>query len=453
MLKDPSSLKENKLFSWLCSCLPIVLIGVMQFFFYMAYLSWIFWEIMLIAVLSGVCIIGYSFWLGVRVLPKPTIKNLSVFVVVYTALVCFFYFGASAIDLAIKHNNLSAFILGAGTTDVILLLSFVYGWTISEKKGSRAALTATAALSCALIIVLSVFVSFLPKKEVEFNNNVVKNFKVLDTLPDGGGKNVKVILVNGQSNASGVSRVSCLTDEERGKYEKGFDNIYINYFCDNGFNTSNGAFVHGGLNQGYCNGFFGPELGLAETLSNVEGENFIILKYTWGGTILATQWFAPQSDGTEGPLYRAFINFTTTYMEYLKSKNYNAQIGAMCWMQGESDSIDESWTNNYLQNTKDFVAAFRRDLSDYAADDGIYYIDAAISDSQYWTRYERINAAKRSNVESDPKSLYVDTIAAKLDYKTEPADSPDLAHYDSHSEITLGHLFAEKVLERYNIAH
>ncbi len=455
MEKDLSFLRANKVFSWLCSCLPIVLIGIMQYFFFTAYTAWIFWEIVLLAVLSGVSAIAFSVWLGISVLPKPTVKNVVVFSVIFTTLYCFFYFGAAAIDLAIKNNNLSAAVLGMGTSDFILALSFVFGWVAPEKKSLKQAAMACGALLCALIVVLSVFVGFMENKKTSFT--AVSEFSVLDSLPDGGGKKVKVILLNGQSNASGVSRVPYLSQEEKARYAHNFDNVYINYFCDNGFNSSHGAFVRVGLNQGYMTGFFGPELGIGETLNTVENENFIILKYTWGGTILDTQWFAPREDGSVGPLYTAFINFTKTYMDYLRSRNYDAEIGAMCWMQGESDSVNEDWTVNYYDNTVKFVASLRSDLAAYAAADGIYYIDAGISDSKYWERYERVNDAKK-NYASVPahKAVYIDTIAAGLDYSTQPIKEeggPDLAHYDASSEITLGHLFAERILERYGIVH
>ncbi len=454
MNKDLSFLKNNKLFLWLCSCLPIAAIGVMQYFFYGAYTTWVFWQIMLIAVLSGLCVCAYSVWLAVNVLPKVTVKSFIIFGVIFTALTCFFYFGASAIDLAVKKNNLSAFILGAVSTDLILVFSFIFGWSSQGSKNFKGALSATGALLCALIVVLSVFVSTLPKNDSMID--VKDKFSVMDTLPRlTESKKVKVILINGQSNASGVSRVSCLTEEQKAYYGAGFENVLINYFCDNGNNSSHGAFVSAGLNQGYADGFFGPELGLAEELSKVTGENFIILKYTWGGTVLDTQWFPPRSDGSVGPLYTAFINFTGTYMEYLRAKGYDAEIGAMCWMQGESDSVMEEWTQNYYQNTVDFVASLRKDLSNYAAKDGgIRYIDAGISDSKYWERYQRVNGAKQQYANNpEHNAVYIDTIAAGLDFTQEPTpDNPDLAHYDAASELLLGKMFAQKVLERYGIA-
>ena len=44
-----------------------------------------------------------------------------------------------------------------------------------------------------------------------------------------------------------------------------------------------------------------------------------------------------------------------------------------------------------------------------------------------------------------PMNVLVDTISAGLDCTKEPEDTPDIPHYDSLSEIKLGHLFAEAV--------
>ena len=60
-------------------------------------------------------------------------------------------------------------------------------------------------------------------------------FSVADTLPDGGGKKATVILLGGQSNASGCSIVEYLeknvSPDQYAEYEAGYDNVYINYLA------------------------------------------------------------------------------------------------------------------------------------------------------------------------------------------------------------------------------
>ena len=281
--------------------------------------------------------------------------------------------------------------------------------------------------------------------------NVITEFSVVDSLPDGNGEKINVILLNGQSNASGVSNFSYLKENlspsEIATFENGFPNVYINYFCENGNNSSNGKFENVKIGQGFAPEHFGPELGLAKKLNEASpNETFIILKYSWGGSNLYEQWRAPSSLGKTGDIYTAFINFTIANMQYLRSKNYDAQIIAMCWMQGESDSFNAHIANAYADNLEDLISDARQDLSPYVQNDGMYFIDAGISDSPLWTHYEIINNCKRAVSAKNSKNIYLDTISSGLSYLKEPFDAPDHAHYDSASELLLGELYGEKIL-------
>lgn len=450
MKKDLSFLKENKLFNWLLSCLSLVVLGVTEYFFYYAFVEWVIWKVSLCVIATVILVAAFAFWLSIALLKAPTVKKSIVFAVVFTAAVCILGFVPATIYHAVMNNASVAYLLGMGIADLIVVFSFIFGWCVPSGKNFKQSLIATVALLCALIIVLCCYVSTIPKTDAMAN--VVSKFSVRNDLPEGNGKKLKVILLNGQSNASGVSRVACLTEEQKSKFANGINNVHINYFCDNGNNSSAGYFTLAGLNQGYNDGFFGPELGIADALSSSE-EEYLILKYTWGGTILATQWNAPQPNGVTGPLYTAFINFTTTYMDYLAERGYDAKIGAMCWMQGESDSVDETWTQSYYQNTVDFVAATRNALSKYADEGGIRYIDAGISDSIYWTRYKSVNSAKQQYAaDANNNAVYIDTIAAGLHFNKEPAGNPDLAHYDAESELLLGQMFGQKILQRWQVS-
>ena len=58
-------------------------------------------------------------------------------------------------------------------------------------------------------------------------------YEISNTLPDGNGEKVKVILLLGQSNATGCSINEYLKkyvgEEKYSEYENGFSNILINY--------------------------------------------------------------------------------------------------------------------------------------------------------------------------------------------------------------------------------
>ena len=266
-----------------------------------------------------------------------------------------------------------------------------------------------------------------------------------DTLTDGLGKEATVIFLAGQSNAAGCSRDEYLkktvSPEKYAEYERGYDNVYINYFAS-GTNQSDG-FVKCAARQGEFGKFFGPELGLAEWLNeNHPDKIFFIIKYAWGGTNLYEQWLSPTS-GTEGPLYHSFVEYAKTSIRYLSQKNYRVNIEAMCWMQGEADSMDASTTAAYADNLSNFIHDIRGEFSNHASGDGIAFVDAYIADSFFWTHYAALNEAKQAVADASPSNVAIDTIAHGLSVTGEPEGEPDIAHYDSLSELKLGHLFAE----------
>lgn len=280
-------------------------------------------------------------------------------------------------------------------------------------------------------------------------SSTVQDFNVLDTLPDGSNQKVKVILLNGQSNASGVGSVSYLqqksNNEDFIRYEAGYDNVLINFFSENGNYSSQSKFVKAKIGQGCTPDYIGPELGLADRLSSTYNDELVfILKYSWCGSNLHTQWRSPSSDGDTGELYTAFINFTKTSMDYLLSKNYDASISAMSWMQGESDAFPPD-SQAYKQNLTNFISDTRNDLTGYY-ENSFYFIDAGISDSPAWTDYLIINQAKSEVAALSEKNRYIDTILEGLEYDKEPVGQPDIAHFDALSTLKLGHLFADEII-------
>lgn len=297
------------------------------------------------------------------------------------------------------------------------------------------------ALLCTVAIGLGAFLL------IRHHIGLQPHFTVNDTLPDGQGKKVKVILLGGQSNASGCSRDDYLkqnvSSEQYAAYQNGYDNVYINYFVS-GMNESHG-FVRCAANQGEAGGFFGPELGMAEKLNELyPDETFFIIKWAWGGTNLYDQWLSPSSSGRTGKYYRQFEAYVMTGIRYLISKNYDVTIEGMCWMQGESDSFSVENASDYAENLNNLIHDLRRKFSRHAAEDGIAFIDAYIADNpMYWVYCDIVNSQKDIVAAASPLNVLVDTLSAGLSCSEEPSPNPDLAHYDSMSEIKLGHLFIE----------
>ena len=282
------------------------------------------------------------------------------------------------------------------------------------------------------------------------------DFVIEDPLPDGEGKSATVILLGGQSNASGCIRDDYLqkniSEEKYAEYKNGYDNVYINYYCT-GTNESRG-FVKCAAKQGEAGGYFGPELGLAEKLYEMyPDEQFFIIKYAWGGSNLHNQWISPSGKGATGNLYKNFVRFVEQSMEHLEEKNYEVKIAGMCWMQGESDALSVETATDYKINLIKFMKDLRKRLDCYTADGEISFVDALIAENPaLWTYCDLVNASKREVAEISPMTALIDTNAAGLVCTEEPEEKPDIPHYDSLSEIKLGHLFAEE-LSKLNSFH
>lgn len=295
---------------------------------------------------------------------------------------------------------------------------------------------------CAVLVGVGCFfgIRYHQKNQITFTIN--------DTLPDGNGKGATVILLGGQSNASGCSLDECLkknvSAEKYAEYQNGFDNVYINYLS--GANMSQG-FVKCASLQGELPGSFGPELGLAEKLSEIYPERtFFIIKCAWGGSNLYSQWLSPSSKGRTGKLYKQFEAYVETSIEYLVSKNYDVKIAGMCWMQGESDAVAVDTAEKYGTHLDNLIKDVRKKFANYAAEGGIAFIDAYIAaNPAYWVYYEAVNQGKREIAERSDLNAVVDTVTAGLTCDKEPEGAPDMAHYDSMSQIKLGHLFAQEL--------
>lgn len=304
-----------------------------------------------------------------------------------------------------------------------------------------------------LTIMLIVVVSFIIVI-CTFNNAETK-FLIKDTLPNGNGRSAKIIILAGQSNASGCSRDDYLklnvSKEKYQEYDKGYDNVFINYFCS--ANNISSEFVKCKNDQGEINGFFGPELGLAEKLNQMYPDQlFFIIKYAWGGTNLFEQWLSPSSFGKTGVLYTQFINYTNNSIKYLISKNYKINIEGLCWMQGESDSFSVDNATDYAQNLVNFIEDNRKRLDKYSSNDGIAFIDAYIADNpMYWVYCDLINESKQEVSSLSELNIVIDTNSYGLTCSNEPEENVDMAHYDSMSEIKLGHLFAEYISKYFDV--
>lgn len=285
-----------------------------------------------------------------------------------------------------------------------------------------------------------------PKEELILNTN----FNLPDNITLGDGP-VKVVLLLGQSNASGCSIVEYLqlnsSKEDFERYQNGYENTLINYCIDNHYSTSNGNFVKVDLTCGCGDGFFGFEVGFADKLNKEYNGKVIILKYTMSGYSLDHHWINNNVQNKEGAIYKACKSFVSTYLDCLLNEGIDFTLEVIMWMQGESDNSLEL-ANKYYDNQIKLIEMFRRDFKKYNSDNDIYFIDAGISNSPYCEPgYPVINDAKQKISQLSKYNIYFSTIDLGLTTLYEPDYNPDLGHYDSLSCIKLGEKFGEEFLK------
>ena len=269
-------------------------------------------------------------------------------------------------------------------------------------------------------------------------------------------ESVNVVIISGQSNAAGCKSADFLQNSMPDKYPEylaGYEDVQIafsNWTVDymkpertkifqNG--SPKGQFVKVQLGQGNVNTNFGPEVGIAEELHEKWGNKLYIIKVPCGASNLAYDWSLPTDE-----MFVTLINFVKNRMKDLEDKGYQPYLRAFCWMQGEGDSYD-GYYQYYFDNLVSLKHNLDTELLKYTEDQaGLPFIDAGIGRGTHadgtdeWKFYQEVNDAKRRFASLSDIHIYFDTIEAGLHSDKEPNDD---VHYDSESQIKLGHLFAQ----------
>ena len=267
----------------------------------------------------------------------------------------------------------------------------------------------------------------------------------------------KIIVLAGQSNAVGQSFSYHLDNASFQKYKAGFENVQIYYSC-NPYSTSETknigkTFVNVALKQGkgtsakYAGGCFGPEIGIAEYLSETyPGEKFFIIKDATGGTTLYDRWYSPSSceylgkSIEEKNLYTHLVDWVDDGAQILYDEGYYPEIVSLAWMQGENDSKEHFADYSYLFTN--FVNDLTRTWSrkDYLPKTGLSVVQGGITD--YWTFYDALNLEKSIYAQLNSKAYYIDVAGSPwVSYRN---DNTDYAHHDAASMVQLGRAFGEK---------
>ena len=255
---------------------------------------------------------------------------------------------------------------------------------------------------------------------------------------------VKVILLGGQSNAVGVSLNSELqknvSAEKYAEYVNGYSNVQIMYNNCSGYYSN--EFVNVKLGQGVDPNYFGPELGLAEYLSeNFPDETFYIIKYAMGGSVLETQWYNGKN-GVALELLLGLESFANEGLQKLKDQGLNPKIIGFMWNQGESDAIHLNQAHRYYANQEGLVSYVREKFASDASVNGIAFFDAGIV-GNLWPVYSYVNIQKYQYSLTSPINFYIET-TDHSDINT-LKENNDMAHYDCLAMIKLGQLYGAEI--------
>lgn len=272
---------------------------------------------------------------------------------------------------------------------------------------------------------------------------------------------ISVVILAGQSNMEGntwsqyISTSYGFSEEEVSRIKAGYQDLTMSYRCFWNGNPSGGTDSYGtfqSIKLGQANTIdkFGPEIGIADYLTEQElGGKVAFIKYAVGASVLAPEageWGSPSSGRAKnGKWYDNTLALVAEGLETLERKTGKKPvIKAMCWMQGESDAGVSNYANNYFTNLINFVSDLREEWEGDSKEGGFTFIDAYIS--QYWNGYRTINGAKLEFNNFDDNSLLIDTIDEGLEYDTQPVGNVDYYHYDAYSMFKLGRLFGEQIV-------
>ncbi len=265
----------------------------------------------------------------------------------------------------------------------------------------------------------------------------------------------KVVIMSGQSNMVGFSRVDRLTEQNIGaqrltKLSQPIENVKI-------LTENMQEFQPVRLGVGaYYDISFGPEIGLAEVLSQkYPNEDVYIIKFAVGGTSLFQDWKSP-SMVDEGEnvsyCYHLLTQFIKAGLEKIES--LNPKIVGFCWMQGEADAenFDAAW--DYCDNLSKFVGDLRRLLDEKSVGGKMNFVDAKIGN--HWQHQDIVNRQKERFAATSKHNHLLDTLLPNLVKEgvdglianEEPSATIfpiDPLHYDATSMLKLGNMFGQQI--------
>lgn len=237
---------------------------------------------------------------------------------------------------------------------------------------------------------------------------------------------VKIFLLGGQSNMSGWTPLSEIANEFKHEYPEAM--IWADGETVSGLSRHWMSLIPG---LGKSELYFGPELSFGPELAKYfPDEKIALLKCSWAGTDLVTQWRPPSSGRTTGYLYNGFIKSVHEGLAALPV-GLEPEIAGMIWMQGESDAIlTKTVADEYEYNLTNLI----NDLRSEFKVPQLPFVIGQISEASAWDAFGSTIRKAQLDVSKNISNTSM-IITTDLGF-TDPC------HYSGMGQITLGKRFA-----------
>lgn len=206
--------------------------------------------------------------------------------------------------------------------------------------------------------------------------------------------------------------------------------------------------------------FFGPELGMANTLKDYASADnpmhFIKCAFSGSGFHKndGPNWLS-RDENPDKSLFYLLKTYTKKCLDAIEESGFTPVLRGFVWHQGESDS----GSNTYATEMKQLIADFKTEFVSYAEDedpDSIAFLDCTIYDGPKGTygSNPQVNAQKLSiaNESEDDKNFCVDASwktenGLKLEIGDDAKGGFNTYHYNTPDAYRLGKAYADIMIE------